>query len=50
VLISGDLTLADRCRAGIAETPGAFGRIDVLVSNAAYQLSRKSLEETSDAE
>jgi NAD(P)-dependent dehydrogenase (short-subunit alcohol dehydrogenase family) len=50
VLVAGDLTLADHCRAVIAQAVGAFGRVDVLVSNAAYQMSHESLEEISDAE
>jgi NAD(P)-dependent dehydrogenase (short-subunit alcohol dehydrogenase family) len=50
VLVAGDLTSADHCRAVIARAAGEFGRVDVLVSNAAFQMSHESLEEISDAE
>jgi NAD(P)-dependent dehydrogenase (short-subunit alcohol dehydrogenase family) len=50
VLVAGDLTSAEHCRAVIARAAGELGRVDVLVSNAAYQMSHDSLEEISDAE
>jgi NAD(P)-dependent dehydrogenase (short-subunit alcohol dehydrogenase family) len=50
VLIAGDLTSPEHCRAVIARAAGEFGRVDVLVSYAAYQMSHESLEEISDAE
>ena len=34
----------------IAQAVEAFGRIDVLVSNAAYQMSHESIEEIPDEE
>jgi NAD(P)-dependent dehydrogenase (short-subunit alcohol dehydrogenase family) len=37
LLIPGDLTQRERCRQVVAETVARFGRLDILVSNAAYQ-------------
>ena len=45
-----DLSSADRCRELVRNTVQAFGRIDVLVNNAAHQMSFDSLEEISEAE
>lgn len=45
-----DLSRADNCRKLVRDTVAAFGRIDVLVNNAAHQMSFESLEEISDAE
>jgi hypothetical protein len=50
VLVPGDLSDPSHCRAVVAEAVEAFGRIDVLVSNAAYQMTRTSLEEIPDDE
>jgi NAD(P)-dependent dehydrogenase (short-subunit alcohol dehydrogenase family) len=50
VLAPGDLAEPAQCRAVVAEALEAFGRIDVLVSNAAYQMTRTSLEEIPDDE
>jgi len=50
VLISGDLSAAGHCRDVIDEAVRAFGKIVILVSNAAYQMSHASLEEISDEE
>jgi NAD(P)-dependent dehydrogenase (short-subunit alcohol dehydrogenase family) len=46
-LIPGDLTDAVFCDEVIERTVGAFGRLDILVSNAAQQSSKK-LEELQD--
>ncbi len=50
VLVAGDL--ADRAHAKtiIPKAVEAFGRVDVLVNNAAFQMSHPSLEEISDEE
>jgi hypothetical protein len=50
VLVPGDL--ADRAHAKtiIPKAVEEFGRVDVLVNNAAYQMSHDSLEEISDEE
>jgi len=50
VLVRGDISSADHCRRVIAQAVKAFGRIDVLVSNAAYQMTHESIEEISDEE
>ncbi|MFD0683257.1 SDR family oxidoreductase [Actinomadura fibrosa] len=50
VLVPGDLADPAHCRDVIAKAAGAFGRIDVLVSNAAFQMTRDSLEEIPDDE
>lgn len=50
VLISGDLTSADHCRAIVDKAVEEFGRIDILVNNAAFQMSHESLEEITDEE
>jgi NAD(P)-dependent dehydrogenase (short-subunit alcohol dehydrogenase family) len=50
VLIAGDVSKAQHCRDIIAQTVTEFGRVDILVSNAAYQMSHETLEEISDEE
>ena len=50
VLIAGDLSDAAHCRAVVGRAVEAFGRIDVLVSNAAHQASFDSIEDMSDEE
>jgi NAD(P)-dependent dehydrogenase (short-subunit alcohol dehydrogenase family) len=50
VLVPGDVADPQHCRAIIDEAVQAFGRIDVLVNNAAYQMSHQTLEEISDEE
>jgi NAD(P)-dependent dehydrogenase (short-subunit alcohol dehydrogenase family) len=50
VLVRGDLSDADHCRAVVDRAVGEFGGIDILVSNAAYQMMHKSLDEISDEE
>jgi NAD(P)-dependent dehydrogenase (short-subunit alcohol dehydrogenase family) len=50
LLLPGDITQAAQCRDLVDKTVEAFGRIDVLVNNAAYQMSYDSLEDISDEE
>jgi NAD(P)-dependent dehydrogenase (short-subunit alcohol dehydrogenase family) len=50
VLVAGDLSDPAHCRAVIARAAEEFGGIDVLVSNAAYQMTHESLDEISDEE
>jgi NAD(P)-dependent dehydrogenase (short-subunit alcohol dehydrogenase family) len=50
VLVPGDIQDPAHCRAIIAKAVEAFGRVDVLVNNAAFQMTRDSLEETPDEE
>ncbi|MGW4248873.1 glucose 1-dehydrogenase [Nocardia sp. NPDC004722] len=49
-LVPGDLSDPAHCYAVIDTAVEQFGRIDVLVSNAAYQMTHENLEEISDAE
>jgi NAD(P)-dependent dehydrogenase (short-subunit alcohol dehydrogenase family) len=49
-LIPGDLSDAEHCRSVVATAVEQHGRIDVLVSNAAYQMSHDTLEEIEDEE
>jgi NAD(P)-dependent dehydrogenase (short-subunit alcohol dehydrogenase family) len=50
VLVAGDLTEPAHCREVIDRAVEEFGRVDVLVNNAAYQMTHESLEEVTDEE
>jgi NAD(P)-dependent dehydrogenase (short-subunit alcohol dehydrogenase family) len=50
VLVSGDLSDPKHCRDVISRAVDEFGNIDVLVNNAAYQMTHESLDEISDEE
>jgi NAD(P)-dependent dehydrogenase (short-subunit alcohol dehydrogenase family) len=50
VLVPGDISSAQHCRAVVATAVEQLGGIDVLVNNAAYQMTRESLEDTPDDE
>ncbi len=50
VLVSGDIREESHCQKIIDEAVAAFGKIDILVNNAAFQMSRKSLQEVSSEE
>ena len=50
VLVPGDLSDPAHCRRVIDEGASAFGRIDVLVSNAAHQASFERFEDITDEE
>ena len=50
VLVKGDLADAQHCRDIIATAVDQLGGVDILVSNAAYQMTRESLEEIPDEE
>ncbi|KAF3999454.1 glucose 1-dehydrogenase [Glaciimonas immobilis] len=50
LLLPGDIADHEHCRTLVADTAQAFGRIDILVNNAAYQMSYDSLEEITDHE
>jgi NAD(P)-dependent dehydrogenase (short-subunit alcohol dehydrogenase family) len=50
VVAEGDVTDAAFCSALIDQTISAFGRLDILVSNAAHQNRKSSIEEVSDEE
>jgi NAD(P)-dependent dehydrogenase (short-subunit alcohol dehydrogenase family) len=50
VLVAGDIKDASHCRAIVSTAVSAFGRIDVLVNNAAHQASFASIDDISDEE
>jgi len=50
VLVAGDISESAHCRNIIARAVEEFGRVDILVNNAAYQMSRESLDEISEEE
>ncbi|GLY15998.1 oxidoreductase [Kineosporia sp. NBRC 101677] len=50
VLIPGDVSEPAHCRSIVEKTVAEFGRIDVLVSNAAYQAVYDTIEDVSDEE
>jgi NAD(P)-dependent dehydrogenase (short-subunit alcohol dehydrogenase family) len=50
VLMAGDISDPGHCRNLVARAMGEFGRLDILVNNAAYQMTFHSLEEISEAE
>ena len=50
VLVAGDIAEPAHCRAIVDKAVQEFGRIDVLVNNAAFQMTRESLEEIPDEE
>ena len=50
VLMAGDVADPKHCRALVERAVREFGRLDVLVNNAAYQMTFKSLDAISDEE
>ncbi|RKS27583.1 NAD(P)-dependent dehydrogenase (short-subunit alcohol dehydrogenase family) [Pseudomonas sp. WPR_5_2] len=50
LLLPGDLAHKVHCRALVEKTVERFGRIDVLVNNAAFQMTHETLEDISDEE
>lgn len=50
VLLPGDLSKAQHCRDVVERTVDEFGGLDVLVSNAAFQMARKSILDVPDDE
>ncbi len=50
VLVPGDTSDPDHCRKVVATAAEAFGRIDVLVNNAAHQRSFSAIEDIADEE
>ncbi|OBG86691.1 NAD(P)-dependent oxidoreductase [Mycobacterium sp. E802] len=50
VLIPGDLSDPEHCRTVIARAVEELGGIDILVNNAAYQMTHETLEEIDDQE
>ncbi len=50
VLVPGDIADASHCRAVVDRAVREFGRVDVLVNNAAFQRTYQSLDEIPDEE
>jgi NAD(P)-dependent dehydrogenase (short-subunit alcohol dehydrogenase family) len=50
ILVPGDLADPSHCRAVIERAVNEFGRIDVLVNNAAFQMSHEAIEDIPDDE
>ena len=50
VLVPGDISDRAHCKTIVPKAIEEFGKIDVLVNNAAFQMSHDSLEEVSDDE
>jgi NAD(P)-dependent dehydrogenase (short-subunit alcohol dehydrogenase family) len=50
VLVAGDVAQEQHCKDLVERTVSEFGRIDILVNNAAFQASHESIEEISSEE
>jgi NAD(P)-dependent dehydrogenase (short-subunit alcohol dehydrogenase family) len=50
VLIPGDISKPAHCREVIDQAVKKFGRVDILVNNATYQMTHDSLDEITDEE
>jgi NAD(P)-dependent dehydrogenase (short-subunit alcohol dehydrogenase family) len=50
ILVPGDISDPQHCRNIIAKAVSGFGRVDVLVNNAAYQMTHEQLEDIPDDE
>ncbi len=50
LLLPGDLTRASFCVQAVEKTVKAFRQLDILVSNAAHQRRKKTLDEVTDDE
>ncbi len=50
LLLPGDLAQKQHCRDIVSKTVEQFGRIDILVNNAAFQATHETLEEIDDDE
>lgn len=50
LLLPGDLAGKQQCRDIVAKTVEQFGRIDILVNNAAYQMTHHELADITDEE
>jgi NAD(P)-dependent dehydrogenase (short-subunit alcohol dehydrogenase family) len=48
LLIPGDVRDSEFCRKAVGRTVGEFGKLDVLVNNAAFQQHQKSLEDVTE--
>ncbi len=50
VLAPGDISEEAHCRSLVERTVAELGRLDILVNNAAYQMSREGIEQIPDGE
>jgi NAD(P)-dependent dehydrogenase (short-subunit alcohol dehydrogenase family) len=50
VLVAGDIAEPAQCRAIVDQAMQAFGKIDVVVNNAAFQMTHESIDDISDEE
>jgi len=50
VLVSGDISDRAHCKTIIPKAVEEFGKVDILVNNAAYQMTHETLDEVSDEE
>ena len=50
LLVRGDVSGSEHCNSLVQKAVEEFGQIDILVSNAAFQMSHDSIEEVSDQE
>ncbi len=50
LLLPGDIASVEHCRSLVRQTIESFGKIDVLVNNAAFQATRESIDEISEEE
>jgi NAD(P)-dependent dehydrogenase (short-subunit alcohol dehydrogenase family) len=50
VLVPGDISDRAHCKTIIPKAVEEFGKVDILVNNAAFQMSHESLDEVSDDE
>ncbi|MER2535974.1 MAG: SDR family oxidoreductase [Rhizobiaceae bacterium] len=48
LLLPGDVSKARHCRSLVEKTVKAFGKLDVLVNNAAFQIHSETLEDLTD--
>lgn len=45
VLVAGDISQEDHCKKIVEQAVAEFGQIDILVNNAAFQMSRETLQD-----
>lgn len=45
IVVKGDITKEEHCKEIVDKAVAEFGRIDILVNNAAFQMARKTLDE-----
>ncbi len=50
LVLPGDIQSAEHCREIVARTADSFGRLDILVNNAAHQMHFDTFEDISDEE